>query len=186
MSEIVDKVEIVEEKAWTNEELWCVRWSIYADAWRLRHLCYVTPSEYETGIDLLNGHGFSRINDGRTMLGRKNGALIPGLSMRLRAQIPQYNAITNIPEELPEISSLLEMVTPWSEQDFQDKCNVEYGEAFGEEALAERIQKLAEEKQAEETVARQKAALEAQDYKRVAKEGPIRRLLPSWLKKGKC
>lgn len=96
--------------------------------------------------------------------------------MELKIKLPQHNAIPNIPENLPEANKLLEMVDTWPEQDFQDKCNIEYGEIFGEEALAKRIEELEKTDKNKKQETTTKIELEKQKEEETTKKGPIKRL----------
>ena len=131
--------ETTVEKVYTPEELFRIKWSVIADAWKLRHICKVTASEQKEGIQLLN---------------RANGAYIPGLSMSIFKISEIYNNFPNVSEKLPDTSSLLEMVDTWSEQDYSDNYDAEFIELFGEELLLQRKQEAEDARLEEEAKAK--------------------------------
>ena len=115
-------MEETNEKTWTEEELFNIRWNIIADVWILRHEYNVTAEQYEHAM---NGPSMTAMN-GQGIL----------LMFQITGHISEYNTIANIPKKLPKGSYLLKMVSPWTEEDLQVKYNAdeyEYKEVLLEE-----------------------------------------------------
>lgn len=146
----------------SKEELYELKWQIFALIFHLTHMCRVTLEEYENGISVTN---------------RQNGIYIPNLVASIRELWLKYNAIAGENSTLPEIKVLIREIAEWSTEEYFEYSDAEYRIVYGDKACDMMIErrKLFLERENEENGCLKKAdgidlARKFENDERISKE----------------